>query len=46
MPVVLGRREHALRYAAITLVCSIAGGSCGYAVGHFLQPVGALDASR
>jgi membrane protein YqaA with SNARE-associated domain len=40
MPVVLGRRERALRYAAITLVCSIAGGSCGYAVGHFLQPVG------
>jgi membrane protein YqaA with SNARE-associated domain len=40
MPVVLGRRDRALRYAAITLVCSIAGGSCGYAVGHFLQPVG------
>jgi membrane protein YqaA with SNARE-associated domain len=39
MPVVLGRRERALRYAAITLVCSIAGGSCGYAVGHFLQPL-------
>ena len=40
MPVVLGDRERALRYAAITIVCSIAGGSCGYAVGYFLQPVG------
>ncbi len=40
MPVVLSRREHALRYAAITVVCSLAGGSCGFAVGHFLQPVG------
>jgi membrane protein YqaA with SNARE-associated domain len=41
MPVVLHRREHALRYAAITVACSLAGGSCGFAVGHFLQPVGA-----
>ena len=41
MPIVLQRREHALRYAAITVVCSLAGGSCGFAVGHFLQPVGA-----
>src|SRR5579872_3466997 len=40
MPVVLGDRARALRYGAITLACSIAGGSCGYAVGHFLQPVG------
>ncbi|THD64288.1 DedA family protein [Phenylobacterium sp.] len=40
MPVVLGRRDRAMRYAAITLICSLAGGSCGYAVGHFLQPVG------
>jgi len=40
MPVVLGDRQRALRYALITTVCSIAGGSCGYAVGFFLQPVG------
>ncbi|HZZ67924.1 MAG TPA: DedA family protein [Phenylobacterium sp.] len=40
MPVVLGNRSRALRYAALTIVCSIAGGSCGYAVGYFLQPVG------
>lgn len=40
MPVVLNRRQEAMRYAGITLVCSILGGSCGYAVGHFLQPVG------
>lgn len=41
MPVVLGDRNRALRYALITVVCSLAGGSCGFAVGHFLQPVGA-----
>jgi membrane protein YqaA with SNARE-associated domain len=40
MPVVLARREKALQIAAMTTVCSILGGSCGYAVGHFLQPVG------
>ncbi len=40
MPVVLGDRQRALRYAALTTVCSIAGGSCGYAVGYFLQPLG------
>jgi membrane protein YqaA with SNARE-associated domain len=40
MPVVLSRRDKALRIAAITTVCSILGGSCGYAVGYFLQPVG------
>jgi len=40
MPVVLSRRETALRIAAITTVCSILGGSLGYAVGFFLQPVG------
>lgn len=40
MPVVLADRQRALRYALLTTVCSIAGGSCGYAVGYFLQPVG------
>ena len=40
MPVALANRDRALRYAALTTVCSIAGGSCGYAVGFFLQPVG------
>jgi membrane protein YqaA with SNARE-associated domain len=40
MPVVLSRRAQALRLGAMTTVCSIAGGSAGYAVGHFLQPVG------
>ena len=40
MPVVLGDRPRALRYAALTTACSILGGSCGYAVGYFLQPVG------
>jgi membrane protein YqaA with SNARE-associated domain len=40
MPVVLSRRDQALLIAAMTTACSILGGSCGYAVGHFLQPVG------
>jgi membrane protein YqaA with SNARE-associated domain len=40
MPVVLADRSRAMRYAAITIVCSIAGGSCGYCVGFFLQPLG------
>jgi len=40
MPVALANRDKAMRYAALTTVCSIAGGSTGYAVGHFLQPVG------
>jgi len=40
MPVVLGDRSRAMRYAALTIVCSIAGGSCGYAVGFFLAPLG------
>jgi membrane protein YqaA with SNARE-associated domain len=40
MPVVLGDRKRALRYAVLTTVCSIAGGSCGYGVGFYLQPVG------
>jgi len=40
MPIVLANREKALRYAFICTACSILGGSCGYAVGYFLQPVG------
>lgn len=40
MPVALANRDKAMRYAALTTVCSILGGSIGYAVGHFLQPVG------
>lgn len=40
VPVALANRPRALRYAGLTTVCSILGGSVGYAVGHFLQPVG------
>jgi membrane protein YqaA with SNARE-associated domain len=40
MPVALANRDRALRYAALTTVCSILGGSTGYAVGHFLHPLG------
>lgn len=39
-PLVLGRREWAWRYAAICLVASVLGGTVGYSVGYFLQPVG------
>jgi membrane protein YqaA with SNARE-associated domain len=40
MPVVLSRRDRALQLGAMTTICSILGGSTGYAVGYFLQPVG------
>lgn len=40
MPVALANRGRAMRYAALTTVCSILGGSAGYAVGYFLHPVG------
>ena len=40
VPVVLARREHAWRYAAICTVASICGGCVGYSIGHFLHPVG------
>ncbi|MGZ6015792.1 MAG: YqaA family protein [Phenylobacterium sp.] len=40
MPVVLSRREKALALGAMTTAFSILGGCCGFAVGHFLQPVG------
>ena len=40
MPVVLGNRSKAFRYAAICTVCSILGGMVGYSIGYFLEPVG------
>ena len=40
MPIVLADRTRALRYAALCTACSILGGSCGYAVGFFLQHLG------
>ncbi|HEX7758213.1 MAG TPA: DedA family protein [Caulobacteraceae bacterium] len=40
MPMVLARRDRAWRYAAITVVASVLGGSVGYCVGYFLNPVG------
>jgi membrane protein YqaA with SNARE-associated domain len=40
MPIVLADRARALRYAALCTACSILGGSCGYAVGFFLQSLG------
>ena len=40
MPMVLARREHAVRYGLICLIASVAGGSTGYAIGYFLHPVG------
>ena len=40
MPIVLANRTKALRYAALCTAFSLLGGSTGYAVGYFLQPVG------
>jgi membrane protein YqaA with SNARE-associated domain len=40
MPMVLANRERAWRYAAITVVASVIGGSVGYSIGYFLRPVG------
>ena len=40
MPIVLADRARAMRYAALCTACSILGGSCGYAVGYFLQSFG------
>jgi membrane protein YqaA with SNARE-associated domain len=39
-PMVLANRGRAWRYALLCLVCSVCGGCVGYAVGHFLTPVG------
>ncbi len=40
IPMVLARRSHAWRNVIICVTASIAGGSVGYAIGHFLHPVG------
>jgi membrane protein YqaA with SNARE-associated domain len=40
MPLVLANRDRAWRLAAICVVASVLGGCTGYAVGHFLTPVG------
>lgn len=40
MPVALANREKAMRFALLTTVCSIAGGSIGYGVGRLAQPLG------
>ena len=40
IPLVMGARDKAWRYAAICLAASVLGGSVGYSVGYFLHPVG------
>lgn len=40
MPMVLANRDRAWRYATVTVVASVLGGSVGYAIGYFLRPVG------
>ncbi len=40
MPMVLAKRERAWLYAMVTAVASVLGGSVGYSLGYFLQPVG------
>ena len=39
-PMVLARRDKAFVYAAICTIASVIGGMLGYAIGHFLTPVG------
>lgn len=39
-PMVLARPERAFLYATICTVASVVGGLAGYAIGHFLEPVG------
>lgn len=39
-PIVLANRRRAFAYALLCLACSVCGGMVGYAVGHFLTPVG------
>jgi len=40
MPMVLADRSKAFLYAGLCLIASVAGGSVGYAVGYFVEPVG------
>ena len=40
MPMVLARPRRAFIYAAVCLIASVAGGSVGYAVGYFVEPLG------
>jgi membrane protein YqaA with SNARE-associated domain len=37
MPMVLARRERAWRYAGITLICSVIGGTIGFGIGYLLK---------
>ena len=40
MPMVLAHRKRSWLYAGVCLLASIAGGSVGYAIGYFVEPVG------
>ena len=40
MPMVLANRKRSWIYAAVCLVASLCGGSVGYAIGYFVEPVG------
>lgn len=40
MPMVLAKRSSSWTYAALCLIASVAGGSVGYGVGYFVEPVG------
>jgi membrane protein YqaA with SNARE-associated domain len=40
MPMVLARPRRAFFYAAVCLIASVMGGSVGYAIGYFVEPVG------
>ncbi len=40
MPMVIAQPRRAFLYAAICLLSSVAGGSVGYSIGYFVEPVG------
>lgn len=40
MPMVLARPKRSWVYAGVCLIASVCGGSAGYAVGYFVEPVG------
>ena len=40
MPMVLANRSRAWLYAGVCLIASVCGGSVGYGVGYFVEPVG------
>jgi len=40
MPMVLAKRDRAWLYALVTVVFSVMGGTVGYSIGYFVEPIG------